>query len=880
MKSLTKKIIFAAVALFMGAAGATAEVGREHRSIWMTPYLSNQWPTKALTSSTASSQKSILTSRLDKFKDQNINVIYYHARVMCDALYESSYEPWSSTVSGTRGTAPYFDPFKFLIDEAHARGIEVYAWINPYRYSNSSYYGYKWGNHPLNYEVSHPDWLIMGNESRTLNPGLEVVKQRIVDVCKEIITKYDVDGLVMDDYFYPDGGTDVSVDADLYAAYTAAGGELTQTQWRAENVNEMVRRLMEMIKTTKPHINFGASPAGVASPSHTQEKYGLTPLSGDWQYSTIHSDPLAWLQEGTVDFISPQIYWPDKFNSVADWWSDASYKFGRHFFPSVSLSSVSTYGAQSFVDQTLHTRDINRTDEGGIVFFSYSNYVTYSEKYNGSSTAQVFANIMKQGAYTTKALTPIRSWRNKRTPSLVSNVTLSGTKLTWTAVPGMRYTVYAMPARVSDSQFTCQRQYLEGITYTNSYTIPSDKSSYRWAVCVYDRYGNEYSPMFAGATQKTISAATLTAPANGSETTAIFDFKWNGQGCRYVVELAEDAAFTSIVGTYEITTASLSSLVLRPSLESNKTYYWRVISYAANAKDTTSPVYSFVATYMPLVTPANGSVDVSLTPLISWKEAAAGAKYTLEISTREDFLTKFYTVNTTTASHQIPANTLTGYTNYYVRVTAEKDGIVIVGDVNTFRTKEVTDFSLPVFVTPSKNGMTIFGDQGLEVKPWTGLKRICIEASTSSSFPARSKITYYLENYATTTALLSSGSAGGWAGGTFTNGKTYYLRARGEYVTSEGTKFTDYTTVLTFVYDGVGGIDDVETAKRDIYVTPSGILMLAGDLAQVEIYSVSGQLVCATTVAATSYDLSGLAPGAYVIRVNDGQSVETLKYVK
>ncbi len=881
MKSLTKKIFFVAVTLLMGAAGVKAEVSREHRAIWVSPFLSSNWPTAAITTVNAQTQKNNLTNRLDKFKDQNINVLYYHVRSMCDAMYESAYEPWSDDVSGSRGAAPAFDPFKFLIEEAHARGIEVYAWINPYRYSTNASAGYSQGSHPLNYEISHPDWLITGNASRTLNPGLEVVKQRIVDVCKDIITKYDVDGLVMDDYFYPDGGTDFSVDANLYNAYVSAGGSLDQTAWRCANVNEMVKRVMDMIKAQKPYLNFGIAPAGISCPPNVTSEYGLPYISGDWQYAKIHSDPLNWVKNGTIDYISPQIYWPEKYSSVADWWRDAAYKFNRHFFPSTSISDINTYKAAAFVNEALYNRDICRQDEAGMAFFEYKNYVGYTERYNGSNLT--FANRMKADVYHNKALTPLRLWRNKKTPAMVSNVTLSGTSLTWNAVAGMRYTVYAVPTNITDAEFSCQREYLDGIAYTNSYTVPTAKASgYRWAVCVYDRYGNEYAPMFAGASAKSISTAKLTSPVNGSKTMAMFSFKWTGQGTRYIVEISDNASFSNIIGAYETSSNSFPSSKVLPALTANQTYYWRVVSQAPNAPEVTSASTSFVASAnMALISPANGATDVSVTPLIKWEAAETGAKYTLELSTREDFLTKFYTVEVNTNSHQIPDKVLAGYTDYFVRVTAEKDGITVVSDVHSFKTVEVTTgISVPQFVNPASSGVTLYSNQTIDFKPWSNLKRVCVEASTGATFPSRGKITYYVDNFATSTAQLGTGSAGGWAGGSFVDGKTYYLRARGEYATASGTKYTDYTPVVTFVYDSATGIDDVVAEKPQVYVTPSDMLMLPGDVSQVEIYAISGQLINALTVAETSYDLSNLAPGAYVIRVNNGAEVSVVKFVK
>ncbi len=864
------------VMMLCGIFAVKAEISREHRAIWVSPFLGNNWPTTALTTTNAETQKKALRTNLNLFKSQGINVLYYHVRANCDAMYESSYEPWSRNVSGTRGAAPAFDPFAYLVEQAHVYGIEVYAWVNPYRYHNDM--NGSNGDHPLNYEVSHPEWLINGKSSnRVLNPAIEEVKQRVVDVCKEIITKYDVDGLVFDDYFYPQGGMYENSSAPDYSHYQASGTSLSIADWRRANVNEMVSRVHKMVQETKPYVCFGISPAGRYD-SPTVASYGLPAAPhGDMNYAALYCDPLAWMDQGTVDFISPQIYWPSMFSSLLDWWKTAAYRFNRHIYFSTSLSG---YDADTFIQEVLTNRDYCYQDAAGIVFFEYNQFVNSTSLYN--SSYKTFGAIFKDAVFQTKALTPIRTWNNKKNPVMVSNITLNGTTLTWDAISGARYTIYAVPESITDAEFSCQREYLVGIKYTNSCNIPSDKTSgYRYAVAVYDRYGNEYSPLFMGATKKTISAATLTTPINGAKTTAMFSFKWNGQGTKYLVEVAKDASFNNMVGSFETTTNSLSSTLL-PELTSGDTYYWRVVSIAPNALQTTSVATSFVAgANLKINSPANGAVDVSLTPNIVWEGAETDVNYLLEIATSKDFapLSKVYTVQTTKISHQVPAATLAGYTVYYARVTATAGDATAVGEVSQFRTVEPTNVSAPEFVRPNANGVTLYSNQTLKFKTWsTGLSKVNIEVATASNFPARSKITNSLTGYATETAELGSGTTGGWSKA-LADGKTYYVRARGEYNTSSGTKYTDWSTVMNFVYSSEAGIDDVTTDKAEVYVTIDDVLVLSGKPSQVGIYSISGQLV-ASVYAESTYDLSGLAHGAYIIVVSDGVEFKTIKYVK
>ena len=199
---------------------------REQRGMWITAYL-NDWPSGSITASNTPIVKNACCKMLDTLRVNHINAVYYHVRAMCDAMYNSAYEPWSSYISGKRGEAPAFDPFEFLVQEAHKRGIEVYAWVNPYRYAHGSE---MWGDSELDYVNTHPEWLLTTSYETVLNPGLPEVRQRVVDVCKDILVKYDVDGLVFDDYFYNQDNPSFSLDADLYNAYRAAGGTMSHAQ--------------------------------------------------------------------------------------------------------------------------------------------------------------------------------------------------------------------------------------------------------------------------------------------------------------------------------------------------------------------------------------------------------------------------------------------------------------------------------------------------------------------------------------------------------------------------------------------------------------------------------------------------------------------------
>ena len=881
MNKILKSLGIAAVAsmvMLSSSVKADAETTREHRAMWTTPFL-NHWPTAAITSGNAESHKNVLRKRMETYKAQGINVIYYHVRSECDATYKSSYEPWAKSVSGKRGTAPAFDPFEFMIETCHEYGIECYAWINPYRYHTS-----KNGTHgggELDYEVTHPDWLMSGTSSNTvLNPAKPEVLERILAVTKEIITNYDVDGVIFDDYFYPQGGTAENSTAPDWADYKASGTTLSMGDWRRANINNMVGEMNKMIKSVKPYVCFGISPAGKASPPNVETEYGIPSVTSDWQYSQIYSDPLHWLKYQQLDFVSPQVYWVTDFKKLSKWWIDAAIKFDRHMYVSTSPIDYTTdanAGAQAMIDEIGYTREFNRQDETGLVYFEYKTFNNYTEKYDGTNR-EYLGDILYKYAYQNKALTPLRHWNNVRDPKMTANVKVSGSTLTWDKVEGMRYTVYAVPTTLSESEFTCQKQYLEQVRYTNSYTIPADKQSgYNWAVCVYDRYGNEYAPLFAGKSVGTAATPTLTYPINGEKAADLFTFAWKADGTHYRVEVAEDANFTKFVGDAETDEAKLSVTELEATMETGKTYYWRVISKKPNALDKTSAVGSFVASRITITSPVEATTDVSLTPTITWTPVD-GCEFTLEIAKTASFDKVVYSTKTTKSSVVIPERTLSSYNDYFVRVTATKDGISSTSDAVSFKTLEMTTFEAPEFLRPLTDGATVYTNQPIELKPYTGLTSVVVEIAAEASIPSRKKASYTLSDLEVCTKPAGEITI---SSANLVDGTTYYARARGSYKTASGNKNTAYSSVVSFVYSSQAGVEGVANDENNVYVSIDNVVVLGNNAKIVEIYNIGGQLVESANVEGQStFDINHLAAGAYVIKVASANDVVTLKHVK
>lgn len=500
--SLLKRSALAAVLLAIAALPMSSGVKREVRSVWMATVWALDWPSS--TSSTTA-QKNEMVKYLDVLQKNNFNAIYFQVRTMSDAFYKSSYEPWSSYLTGTRGKDPGWDPLAFVVEECHKRGMECHAWVNPYRFSTGSNWStaqdqaLKSAGMLLAYTKSD------GKTTTILNPGLESVRKRIVDVCKEIISNYDVDGLVFDDYFYPEG-IPVTSSAGDYDLWQKSGASMTFGDWRRNNVNQMVADVYKMVQQQKPYVRFGISPAGAACTSAAvAAKHGIDrcPVASDWQYDGIFSDPVAWLEAGIIDYISPQLYWKtnhktNPFGPMTKWWSYVAKHFGRHHYASHSISflnsSNTTGDWEEIGKQVQFSRDYTENEAPGAVFYSAA-YVT-GKKQSG------FGEWLQVNKFQNKALTPAIDWKKSDLEKVqVSALNKRATVLSWTGVDNVRYSVYAVPESVNvetlDSNIPAE--YLLGVSYKTTYTMPDDKKSgYNYAVCVLDRYGNEYEPVYYG----------------------------------------------------------------------------------------------------------------------------------------------------------------------------------------------------------------------------------------------------------------------------------------------------------------------------------------------------------------------------------------------
>jgi uncharacterized lipoprotein YddW (UPF0748 family) len=388
---------------------------RELRGVWVATVSNINFPKSQ--SQTADQQQAALRDLLDVLVDSHCNSIFFQVRPESDAVYKSDLEPWSRFLTGTQGKDPGYDPLTTLVNEAHARGIEVHAWFNPYR-AKSSKSSTAATNHVSN---TLSQYAYVYDTALWMDPGATQVQDHVTAVISDVVDRYDVDGIHFDDYFYPYPTATEFPDSMTYANYVNNGGPLMLGDWRRNNVNTLVERVSAEINARKPWVRFGISPFGIYRP-------GMPPgISGLDQYASLYSDPVKWKAEGWVDYLAPQLYWPSTqaaqaYEPLIDWWSKLA-DTGRYTFAGNYLSkldSAAAWSIQEFQTQVALSRA--RADYGslGNIFF----HIAPLEK-NQSGIRDIFRDDL----YVIPALSP-PVYAQANVPVEPPAVTLEGTTVT------------------------------------------------------------------------------------------------------------------------------------------------------------------------------------------------------------------------------------------------------------------------------------------------------------------------------------------------------------------------------------------------------------------------------------------------------------------
>jgi uncharacterized lipoprotein YddW (UPF0748 family) len=383
---------------------------REFRGVWVATVSNIDWPSRPGLP-TAVQQKELLAI-LDRAVELRLNAVILQVRPMADALYASRLEPWSEFLTGQPGRPPdpYYDPLEFAVGAAHVRGLELHAWFNPYRARHPSAAAPAPAVHLVK---RRPDLAKPYGKHHWLNPTHPEVQDHSIGVILDVVRRYDIDGVHMDDYFYPykekDGSGQVIPfpDDDTWAAYRKAGGKMSRDDWRRDAVNRFVARLYKEVKAAKPWVKVGISPFGIWRPGHPPG------IAGFDQYAELYADARHWLNEGWVDYFTPQLYWPIKqekqsYPRLLAWWAAENTR-GRHLWPGNIPSRVTGtakgWPAGEIADQIKATR----AQQGA------TGNVHFSMKPLMLNTGGV-ADALKE-VYAEPALVPASPWLGKKTPA-------------------------------------------------------------------------------------------------------------------------------------------------------------------------------------------------------------------------------------------------------------------------------------------------------------------------------------------------------------------------------------------------------------------------------------------------------------------------------
>jgi uncharacterized lipoprotein YddW (UPF0748 family) len=399
---------------------------REFRGVWIATVANIDWPSKPGLSTVQ--QKAELISLLNRAQQLKLNAIIFQVRPACDAMYPSQLEPWSEYLTGVmgKGPAPHYDPLAFVIEQAHARGMELHAWFNPYRALHKSHTGNIARSH---ISKTHPELVRSYGDYLWLDPGEREVQEYSLRVVMDVVKRYDIDGVQFDDYFYPDP-TGVNRDFPDEASWKkfGAGGKLTRGDWRRENVNAFISRVYTSIKAAKPWVKFGVAPFGIWRPGDPPQ------ITGSDAYNKYYADSRKWLVSGWVDYFSPQLYWrigqkEQSFPVLLDWWAQQNSKH-RHLWPGMSAAYAvaQNWSAAEIPDQIRLIR--KQPGESGYIFYNASSL--FADVPHARDLQRALATNLNQEP----ALIPASPWLQDTKPlrpNFSAIDTPNGTRLHWSS---------------------------------------------------------------------------------------------------------------------------------------------------------------------------------------------------------------------------------------------------------------------------------------------------------------------------------------------------------------------------------------------------------------------------------------------------------------
>lgn len=379
----------------------------EFRGVWVASVNNCDWPSKKNLST--DSQKIEFINLIELHKKNGMNALIVQVRPAADALYNSPYEPWSEYLTGTQGVAPnpYYDPLTFMIEETHKRGMEFHAWLNPYR----AVFNIKESSIAANHLTkTKPEWFVAYDGKKYFNPALQEVRDYFIKIITDIVTRYNVDGIHIDDYFYPYPAANKSDFPDDWY-YKKMGNGLSKADWRRSNCDSIIKQIWTTINSVPRRVKFGISPFGVWRNANVDVN-GSNTQAGCSNYDNLYANITLWLKNGWMDYCVPQLYWHRKhpqcdFDTLLDWWNKNT--FGRQLFIGHGLymtENIKAWKEKSELPNQIKNLRTCTATQGSIYFSSK----TFKNNPNG------WCDSLQQNYYSTPAIVPPMFWIDAEKP--------------------------------------------------------------------------------------------------------------------------------------------------------------------------------------------------------------------------------------------------------------------------------------------------------------------------------------------------------------------------------------------------------------------------------------------------------------------------------
>jgi uncharacterized lipoprotein YddW (UPF0748 family) len=384
---------------------------REFRGVWIAAVSNIDWPSRR--NMTTAQQQAELVTMLDAAAGMGLNAVILHVRPAGDALYASELEPWSEYLTGEQGRAPspYYDPLEFAITEAHRRGLELHAWFNPFRARHPSA---RSAPSPTHITRRRPDLVRTYGTHLWMDPSEPDVHEQALAVILDVVRRYDVDGVHIDDYFYPYQERDRNnrlipfPDEANYDRYRRSGGTLSRDDWRRSHVDGFVRRMYAEVKATDPAVRVGISPFGIWRPGYPQGVWGLD------AYRDLYADARKWLNEGWLDYMAPQLYWlieapQQRYTPLLAWWVGEN-AHGRHVWPGNHPNRVGPGEREWRPAEIVEQVRLTRAEPGatGNIHFSMNSLLR---------NRAGISDALRGAVYATPALPPASPWLGAAPPA-------------------------------------------------------------------------------------------------------------------------------------------------------------------------------------------------------------------------------------------------------------------------------------------------------------------------------------------------------------------------------------------------------------------------------------------------------------------------------